>query len=161
MTGRLHRLPVKPPRVFAGLPLLARSTVLCALIGIATPSCRANPKESGLPAAQDTMTNVLVALAIEQLTSSNPAAVEQIMNCEVTRLYHEVGSDSADKLLKVADARIEANSTRAQRSRVRDSLSLKFFVFGQGCDTLAAAGRLGGPFPHNLVPARLPGDTFW
>ncbi len=154
------RLPRRTPIATVRARVL-RSAALIALMGLGVGCGNAQKPPRSPEAPADTMGNVLFGLAMEQLTSPRPAAVEQVINCEVTRLRRVLGRDSSLGVIHGVDRRVKSRSTSAQRERVLDSLALKQFVRGQGCDTLAVQGRLGGPFPADLIPQRLPGDTLW
>ena len=106
--------------------------------------------------ARDTMVNVLVGLLVEQASSNDPVGLERVILCEEMRLHRIVGYDGFGPLMKEAYRRYEARIPRDQRDRVSDALALKEFTAEEGCDSLAAAGRLGGPMPPFVPEPRAP-----
>lgn len=121
----------------------------------AAAACNGFGSRSGAAVAADTMTNALVRLRTEQLTSDDVYGLAIAINCETTRLLSNVGYDSFGVLMDVAERRVASVSTEAQRRRIEDSLALKVISAGAGCDSLAAAGRLGGPYlalPYDSLP---------
>ena len=106
--------------------------------------------------ARDTMVNVLVSLLVEQAASNDPVGLEEVIQCEYMRLGRAVGVEKYNALMHEASRRYEAKVPKADRDRVSDSLALKVFGNDQRCDSLAAAGRLGGPIPPFVPEPRAP-----
>lgn len=106
--------------------------------------------------ARDTMVNVLVDLLVEQASSNEPGEVEKAILCEVVRLQRTIGTERYIPLMKEAYRRYDARIPRAERDRVSEALALKVFTAEEGCDSLAAAGRLGGPMPPFVPEPRTP-----
>lgn len=132
---------------------------VCCMMGL---GCRTRPPEQ-VPVVSDSMARTILRLAQEQLHAGDPVAIERVRICETSRVSHLVGSDSLVRILKTVNSVIEvieATSTPADRERVKNALGGKQYVAEVGCDTMAAAGLLGGPWLWE-VPRRLPGDTLW
>lgn len=127
---------------------------------VAVSSCRERPIPHAVTAT-DTMARSLLRLTNEQLIAPNPARVQIARDCELIRLRRIVGVDSMLGLLAAVDREVRVTSTRHERERVLDSMAMKQFgLDGIGCDSVAEAGSLGGPWLWP-VPTRLPGDSTW
>ena len=113
-----------------------------------------SPKQQAM--ARDTMVNVLVGLLVEQASSNDPVGLERVIQCEELRLHRVVGYEGYNALIDEAIRRYEARIPRAERDRVSAALALKEFTAEEGCDSLAAAGRLGGPIPPFVPEPRAP-----
>jgi integrase len=100
----------------------------------------------------DTMTNVLFGLRVAQLTSSDPMIEEVAVGCEMDRLIALVGADSMMRLAELSRLRVQEVATREQLLAVRRGLGGRMRIAGAWCDSLAAAGKLGGPYPGPSPP---------
>lgn len=121
---------------------------LCTLMLGVLVGCSAAEEKVTLTSAQraDTMSNVLLELQRTQLTSSDPMREEPIIGCELERLIYLVGVDSAMKISEVSRLRLAEIATGEERLAVQAKLGGRERAVGVGCDSLAAAGMLGGPF---------------
>jgi hypothetical protein len=134
-----------------------RVAVASSVLAIAI-ACASDDTGRRSEVATDTMTNALVRLRTEQLTSNDVYGVEVAINCEMQRLMSNVGYDSFAVLMRVADRRVNRVATSAQRRRIDQFMALKAIGVGAGCDSLARAGRLGGPYlalPYDSLPGVL------
>lgn len=130
----------------------ASGTLLLAALG----ACTGGGSRLTSTQRADTMSNVLFALRQAQLTSVDPMLEEQAIGCELDRLIAVVGADSMMIIAEVARARLQEVSTRQQQTAVLKKMGGRMLLSGVGCDSLAAAGKLGGPY-HGAAP---PGRAF-
>lgn len=142
------------------LALITVSAGALVVYGLMTrPRGSAHPVP-GPVTASDTMARSMLRLAREQLTSNNPARVQDARNCEFSRLSRLVGFDSTVKLADAVEREIRATTTKEARERVLDSLAMKEFIAEVWCESFAAAGVLGGPWLWGTWSG-LPGDSIW
>jgi hypothetical protein len=147
-------LPLSPFKGGSGRKF-ARLLLLAITFG-----CTKAPKRVAVSEPSDTTARVVLQIAREQLTAPDPYSLQRIQNCEISRLRHVVGLDSSLRIVQSVSDCIVATSTAVDRARVQDSLAGKLYVAEVGCDSIGAAGLLGGPWLWE-VPGTLPGDTLW
>jgi hypothetical protein len=102
-----------------------------------------------VPPADSAMTARYEALLIEQLTGSDAHASEVAITCENMRLVVRYGLHRMRGPLKAAVARAQAHGTQRRLREIDSELANHVITAGKGCDSLARAGVLGGPWPSD------------
>lgn len=90
-------------------------------------------------------------LVRDQLTGSDPHAAQVAIICETDRLMTTYGVERASRAIDDAAARALAPESHSRVRSIDSQLANDVFEAGEGCDSLARAGVLGGPWPGDTA----------
>lgn len=123
----------------------------CAVFGgLSLAACLGDtPNARPTSAADSAMTARYEALVREQLTAPDPHAAQVAIGCEMLRLMVRYGARQTSKPIDAATARALGPQSRDRVREIDNQLANHVFTAGEGCDSLARAGVLGGPWPSD------------
>lgn len=85
----------------------------------------------------------------EKFATPKPHNAEHALICETVRLRAVYGPNRALQLMKAAAGRVLGEVPQSRQREVDSQLADHIFSLGNGCDSLARTGVLGGPMPSD------------